>query len=126
MRRLLLALLLCAACGGSTVSSDGCSTATPQGTFTFHASRQAVDPFGNALCGALPTAFDVSFTVTATGATGTEAGVQFTASPVTSCQLTWSEATNPATEHVYEVTSAGGSLTIAKLGQCAAIYALTP
>jgi len=127
MRRLALALLLSAACGSSTTSGDGCTTVTPQGTFAFHATRLVVDPLTDTLCSALPTTFTVSLTVTATGATGTEGAVPFTASALTTCQLVWIEATSPATEHVYQVSSAGrGSLTIAKIGRCAAIYDLTP
>jgi hypothetical protein len=114
MRALVLALLLGAACGGTSSSlSDGCNNRTSQGTFAFHAQQIL------AACG-FPAAFDLSITVTSTGATGTENGVAFTAQPISSCQLAWRDAT---AYHVVEIDSHSETLVT---GGCSAVYTLVP
>jgi hypothetical protein len=114
IRRPALALLLSAACGGSTtITSDACSSSTPRGTFSFHA--QQVLPS----CG-LPTAFDLSVTVNDAGATGIENGVAFTAQPLSTCELAWRDAT---TYHVVEISTRYETLVT---GGCSAVYSLIP
>ena len=96
--------------------------------FPFHATQLTRDPLNDALCGALPTAFDGTITVKANGAggSGTENGVPFNATPISTCQLMWAEASSPATEHVYEFLPGRRYLWIVTLGRCAALYQLAP
>jgi hypothetical protein len=115
MRPVAVALLFCAACGSSTPALfNGCTTATPTGTFSFHAQQELP------ACG-FPATFDLSLTVTSTNASGVEAGVAFTAIAYSSCQLAWND---PTTLHVIQIDSL--TETLVRNDGCTVVYKLTP
>ena len=124
MRLIAAALVLSTACGGTVSPRTSSSCSATAGTFTFTAADRFVDPYGDALCGALPASFSVTVSVASGAATGTENGQAFSADPDFNGFLVWEEPTSPATRHYYCIIPGHSSLTIAKVGRCAAMYTL--